>query len=128
MRTIPHTDPIPSTWGAMDRTAPESQPEPNEESVRQEIAQAFAFLGKVPASAIALPELHFHHGHWKVSHTNAREAIEDRLSSGYCIAELMQVLEKSQCALVQKLREAIAQSWADTWASDIAAYRVGDWE
>lgn len=51
------------------------------------------------------------------------EAISDRVSYGKPLAALVRVLESSDCALVQKLREALAADYAYSNAGDVAQVR-----
>lgn len=97
-----------------------------ESQLREEIAAGFAQLSKRPAALIAVPALvracgsTFNEGTQSIA-----EVVADRMEGGYVAAELLQVLEHSTCPHVQQLRDALAKSWADSWAADIASHRAG---
>lgn len=50
------------------------------------------------------------------------EAVEDEMSYQANMELLMDVLQQSPCALVQALREQLAKTYADRWASDLSEY------
>jgi hypothetical protein len=97
-----------------------------EAQLREEIAAGFAQLSKRRAASIAVPALVRAHGRtFKEGSQSIAEVIADRLEGGYVGAEILQVLEHSTCPHVQQLRDALAKSWAKSWAGDIAPYRAG---
>lgn len=97
-----------------------------EAQIREEITAAFAQLPKRPAATIATPALVTRPGGGNREGTmSVAEVVADRLEGGYCAAELLRVLEHSTCPHVQQLRDALAKSWADSWAKDVAPFRAG---
>lgn len=97
-----------------------------EAQIREEITRGFAQLPQRPAASIAVPALvRGHANKFKEGSESVADVVADRLEGGYCAAELLQVLEHSSCPHVQSLRDALAKSWADSWAKDIAPHRAG---
>lgn len=50
------------------------------------------------------------------------EAVEDEMSYQANMELLMEVLQQSACPMVKTLREQLAKTYADRWASDCAGY------
>ena len=96
-----------------------------EAHIRDEITRGFTLLSNRPASTIAVPALVRAGSRFTEGTDTVAAVVADRMAEGRCMAELLQVLEHSSCAHVQQLRDALAKSWADSWASDIAPHRAG---
>lgn len=56
----------------------------------------------------------------RVSHVDAKDVISDEIAYGKPFDALMLVLQKSDCPHVAALREAIAESYIESNAADIA--------
>ena len=79
-----------------------------EQGAREEIAQAFSLIGRVPSRQIALPMVKAPHREGSVS---LATAVCELTSEGYVNEELLAVIDGSDCPLVQKLREALCARW-----------------
>ena len=60
------------------------------------------------------------HRESKIVYQPLAVAVEDEIADPKAMAKLMEVLAKSPCALVQELRELLANQYADRWVSDLA--------
>lgn len=58
----------------------------------------------------------------RIVHQPLIEAVNDELSYQANMELLMDVLQQSACPMVQALREQLAKTYADRWASDLAEY------
>ena len=55
----------------------------------------------------------------KIKYQPISEAIGEEINEAAAFAILMEVLQKSPCALVDKLRKEMARHYADYWVSDL---------
>ena len=95
-----------------------------EEAAADEIRRSFALLGKVPMKMIAVPCAGLPHGVWKVSAETLESVCLDVICEGSVNAELIAVLEHSDCELVKKLYAAICEKWIFQQAGNIAEARI----
>jgi hypothetical protein len=94
-----------------------------EQGAREEIAQSFALLRKLPPHLIAVPVVSHKGGGMRATSVSMAEAIEELTSEGYAHLELLAVLQNSECPLVQTLRDALRDEWVKQQASDLAEAR-----
>jgi hypothetical protein len=95
-----------------------------ERGAREEIAQSFALLRKLPPHLIAVPVVSHKGGGMRATSVSMAEAIKELTSEGYAHLELLAVLQHSVCPLVQGLRDALRDEWVKQQASDLAEARV----
>jgi hypothetical protein len=95
-----------------------------EQGAREEIAQSFALLRKLPAKQIAVPAVSFRHGGMRASSVSMDAAIRDMVGEGHGMEQLLAVLQHSDCPLVQGLRDALRDEWVKQQASDLAEARA----
>jgi hypothetical protein len=85
---------------------------------------------KVPAKNLSLPYVSYrnvpHFG--SIESYPLTEVIEDYMGYDKPMEALMAVFEKSDCPLVAKLREAIAERFADANADELEAFKAGEEE
>lgn len=93
-----------------------------EAGAKQEIADAFALLRFLPAKQIAVPERDFRND--RVGFQTMDLAVQEMIEAGHGLAQLLKVLQESDCALVQDLREALCTGWQAENARDIAEVRA----
>jgi hypothetical protein len=57
-----------------------------------------------------------------IARQSLSDAVEDGITETAAMNALMNVLAKSDCALVQELRVALAKKYVDQWACELAEY------
>lgn len=109
----------PASVRALDaRHAAQDALSDNEQHAREEIAQAFAFMRRVPADKISVPSVNYLHRRPCI--VSLSHAVAELLEGGECASELLAVLEHSACPHVVALRAALCAAWQRQYAADIA--------
>jgi len=75
---------------------------------------------KVPASTLCVPYVTLKNGVDTIAHSALVDAIYEHAGETKPLAALMAVFEKSDCPLVAAFRQAIAESYCEAWADDVA--------
>lgn len=79
---------------------------------------------KIPAKNLSLDFISYrHNSNGSLEQYPLTEVIEDYLGYDQPLAALMAVFEKSDCPLVQKFREAIAERFADANADEVEDFK-----
>lgn len=83
-------------------------------------------IRKVPAKNLALEFVSYrHNGSGSVDQYPVTEIVVDYGTDSKPLEALLAVLEKSDCPLVQKYREAIAERFADSNADEMEEFKAG---
>ena len=107
----------------MDATADQPDVKAIEVQVTAEIHAVFVHLIRnVSAVNLTLPSVCY--SPWAERREMLTEAISDRVGYGAPLAALVAVLERSDCPMVQELREALAADYTHANAGDIAQLRA----